>query len=113
MNEKKLNSKPVELPVMIPSETPKIYATGAFGGVSAVDFKIFFFSEEPVQQDEPFDPVKLKVMREVKAQISLSPLAAKQVAVWLTKQIEIYEKQIGPINIPITDSDKREKDTSI
>jgi hypothetical protein len=52
-------------------------------------------------------------MREVKAQISLSPLAAKQVAVWLTKQIELYEKQIGPINIPITDSDKREKDTSI
>ncbi len=73
MNEKKLDLKSVELPVIIPSDTPKIYATGAFGGVSTVDFKIFFFSEEPVQQDELVDPKKLKVVQEVKAQMSLSP----------------------------------------
>lgn len=108
MNEKELNLKSVELPVIIPSEIPRIYATGAFGGVSAVDFKIFLFSEEPEQQDEVFDPKRLTIIREVKAQISLSPLAAKQIAIWLTKQVEAYEEQIGPINMPVPESDKKE-----
>ncbi len=112
MNEKKIKVKQVELPVIIPSETPRIYATSAFGGFSAVDFKIFFASEEPQQQDEILNPGKLKVIREVKAQISLSPIAAKQASLWLTKQVELYEKNIGPINIPVPNIDKKEKDTS-
>lgn len=107
MNEEKLNSKSVDLPVIIPSEIPRIYATGAFGGISPVDFKIFLFSEEPEQQDEIFDPRGLNIMREVKAQISLSPLAAKQIAIWLTKQVDAYEKQISPINMPVPESDKK------
>ena len=104
MNEKKSNIQ--ELPVIIPSEIPKIYATGVFGGISPLDFKIFFFSEEPKQQDEEIDPKNLNIIREVKAQISLSPLVAKQIAIWLTKQVELYEKQISPINIPESDKKK-------
>ncbi len=101
MNEKKpLKKGKPEIPVIIPSESPKIYASGAFGGYSANDFRILFFSDEPLQQDELLMTGQLKSMREVKVQVVLPPLAAKLTALWLMKQVESYEKEVGPIPQP-------------
>ncbi|GAB6056134.1 DUF3467 domain-containing protein [Methanobacterium alkalithermotolerans] len=104
MNEKQ-NKAEKRIPVVIPSESPKIYATGAFGGHSAHDFRILFFSEEPLEQDEPLNSGSFNVMREVKAQLVLPPLAAKQLATWLTKQVDKFENQVGVIPDP-TDKKK-------
>lgn len=104
MNEKPKKEEKIkevlEIPVLIPSDSPKIYATGAFGGRSAHDFRIMLYSEEPIQQDELLAPGTLNVMREVKAQIYLPPLAAKQLSEWLNKQLDLFEKEIGPIPEP-------------
>jgi len=101
MNEQnKMNKSKIEIPIIIPSDSPKIYASGVFGGYGAQDFRILFFTEEPLQQDELLPPGKLKSMREVKAQIVLFPLAAKLTAQWLMKQVELFEKNVGPIPQP-------------
>ena len=99
MKEKK-NLKQRELPVIIPSEHLTIYATGAYGGYSPHDFRVLLYSEEPLQQDEIILTDELQVMREIKAQLVLAPLAAKQTAIWLTKQVEMFEKEFGEIPEP-------------
>jgi hypothetical protein len=99
MNEKSETLKQ-EIPVIIPSDAPKIYASGVFGGHSANDFRMLFFTEEPLPQDEFLTQGQLKSMREVQVQLILPPLAAKLTAQWLMQQVELFEKNVGPIPIP-------------
>lgn len=111
MTEEEQSSKidQKEIPLVIPSESPKIYASGAFGGYTPHDFRIFLYSETPLQQDQLLPPGKLAVMREVQSEIVLSPLAAKELSEWLTDKVKNFEKDFGqipgPNNMPDNDPD--------
>lgn len=89
-----------DIPILVPSEIPRIYSTGAYGGHTAYDFRLLFYTEEPLEQDEVVKLDELKVVREVLAEVILSPLAAKQTAKWLTKQVKKFEDEIGVIPTP-------------
>lgn len=102
MNQKNLEEENIDIPVVIPSDIPRIYATGAFGGFNPYDFRLLLFSDEPLEQDEILAANELNVMREVQAELILSPLAAKQTAKWLVKYVNEFEKKIGPIPEPET-----------
>jgi len=100
MNPKKDVMKKNDIPLIIPSNIPRIYATGVLGGFNACDFRLLLFSDEPLEQDEILLPQDLNVMREVQAEVILSPLAATKTAKWLMKYVEEFEKKIGPIPEP-------------
>lgn len=100
MNEKKETITVQDIPIIIPSPLTKIYATGAFGGYTPFDFRVMLFSEEPLEQDVPLSPDQLNVMREVQAELVLSPLAAKQLGEWLLKQVKHFESEFGKIPSP-------------
>jgi len=89
-----------EIPVIIPTNIPKIYATGSYGGYSPFDFRLMLFSEQALQEDEIISPRNINIARQVQAEIILPPLAAKQLAKWLLNQVEKFEKEIGPIPEP-------------
>ncbi len=93
-----MSEKKKQASIIIPSGIPKIYASGAVGNFSLVDFRILFFTEEALQHDEFLNPTELKSMAEVKLQLVLPPVAAKSIPFWLTKQDELYEHKFGPIN---------------
>lgn len=92
-------SKEVEdnLPFLIPSESPTVYATGAFGGFTAHDFRIFLYSESAFQKDEILPPGNINVMREIQAEVVMSPLTAKELAKWLNERVDEFEKKMGSI----------------
>lgn len=102
IKEGNAKTKTKKIPVSIPSDIPKIYATGALGGYSPHDFRILLYCEEPLQQDEIVPPENLEIMREVKAEIILSPLAAKETAQWLMEHVKEFEKEFGTIPGPET-----------
>lgn len=104
MNNK--NQEPQEIPFVIPSGLSRIYATGAFGGYTAQDFRILLYSEEPLEQDTILNQKDLGLVREVQGEVILAPLAAKQLADWLLKQVKDYEKNIGEIPFPKEISDE-------
>ncbi|PKL69041.1 MAG: DUF3467 domain-containing protein [Methanobacteriales archaeon HGW-Methanobacteriales-1] len=86
-----------EIPIIMPSEAPRVYATGAFGGYSPQDFRIMLCSEEPLEKDAIILPKTLNMVRELQAELILSPLAAKELANWLVVKVEEYENDFGAI----------------
>lgn len=97
---KSKEEKENKIPVVIPSDAPRIYATGAFGGYTPQDFRLMFFSEEPLQQDAIISSEKISLKREVQTEIILAPLAAKQLVNWLSGQVNSFEKNFGKIPSP-------------
>lgn len=79
---------------------PKFIVNGAYGGHGSYDFRLLLYSEEPLQQDELIKLRELDVVREVLAEVILSPLAAKQTAEWLKKYVKKFEEENGPVPGP-------------
>jgi hypothetical protein len=100
MNQEKNIMEKNDIPLIIPSNIPRVYANGVLGGFNNCDFRLLLFSDEPLEQDEILLPQDLNVMREVQAEVILSPLAAKKISKWLTKYVEEFEKKIGHIPEP-------------
>jgi len=100
MNQEKNVMEKNDIPLIIPSNIPRVYANGVIGGFNNCDFRLLLFSDEPLEQDEILLPQDLNVMREVQAEVILSPLAAKKISKWLTKYVEEFEKKIGHIPEP-------------
>jgi hypothetical protein len=100
MADKEIKNKEKKMPMIIPSDSPRIYANGAFGGYTPQDFRLMFFSEEPLQQDAILTEENISLKREVQAEIILAPLAAKQLLKWLSQKVEGFEKQFGKIPSP-------------
>jgi hypothetical protein len=98
--DKKKEKIDLDIPIVVPSNIPKIYCTGAYGKYGSYDFRLLLYSEEPLQQDKIINPNELDVVREVLAQIILSPLAAKQTADWLIKNVQKFEEENGIIPEP-------------
>jgi hypothetical protein len=69
------------------------------GGSITATSGCYYFLMNP-KQDEILLPQDLNVMREVQAEVILSPLAAKKISKWLTKYVEEFEKKIGHIPEP-------------
>jgi hypothetical protein len=85
------------IPFIIPSDIPKVYATGATGGYSETDFRVLLYCEEAAPRDEVLPAGKLEVERVVQSEIMLSPRAAKKIAKWLTQSVEEFEGKFGKI----------------
>ena len=69
------------------------YAVGAAGGFTPYDFRISFYNESYID-----DEGKRVFLSPV--QLIMSPLAAKELSVWLSKQIKDYESKVGKIEPP-------------
>lgn len=102
MEKKEPNAKK-DLPNIFPSELTKIYASGAFGGYTSHDFRLFFYSEEPFRMDELLPPNILEIAREVQGEVILSPLAAKELVKWLDERVKAFEETFGEIPSPPTE----------
>jgi hypothetical protein len=90
----------------------QVYAIGAIGGHSPYDFRIAFYNDSPKALVD--SGKQMTVMeREIKIEIILSPLAAKELASWLDSHVNDYEKLFGEIKKPGTpDSLKSESSKS-
>ena len=81
------------------SDFKQIYAIGAIGGHSPYDFRIAFYNDSPMTTQE--EGKNLTIMdRKIDTEIILSPLAAKELANWLSEHIKDYEKLFGEIKRP-------------
>lgn len=77
----------------------QVYAIGAIGGHSPYDFRIAFYNDSPKSMQE--DGKNVTIMdRRIDTEIILSPLAAKELANWLSEHIKDYEKLFGEIKRP-------------
>lgn len=70
-----------------------IYTMGAIGGFTAYDFRVSFYNESYVEESG-----KRVLLSPV--QLIMSPLAAKELSVWLSKQIKDYETNVNKIEPP-------------
>lgn len=66
---------------------PKVYAIGAAGGFTPYDFRILFFDAGRYQP-------------EGRVEVTLSPLAAKELRDWLDGLVKDYEKKVRKIEKP-------------
>ncbi|VVB71894.1 Uncharacterised protein [uncultured archaeon] len=80
-------------------EFKQVYAIGAIGGHSPYDFRIAFYNDSPKTLGEGSKGVAT-MERTIETEIILSPLAAKELATWLTDHIKDYEKLFGEIKRP-------------
>ncbi len=62
----------------------RFYATSVFGGFSIYDLRMTFIDLEDGHPSS-------------QAEVTMNPLAAKQLAAWLNKQVSEYEKMFGKI----------------
>jgi len=76
-----------------------IYAIGAIGGHSPYDFRIAFYNDSPKALMDGNKNVTV-MERMIETEIILSPLAAKELANWLSDHIKDYEKIFGEIKRP-------------
>lgn len=80
-------------------EFKQVYAIGAIGGHSPYDFRIAFYNDSPKALMDSGKQITI-MEREIKSEIILSPLAAKELANWLDSHIKDYEKLFGEIKKP-------------
>ncbi|MGD0953942.1 MAG: DUF3467 domain-containing protein [Methanotrichaceae archaeon] len=89
----------VSMEIIRSPEFKQVYAIGAIGGHSPYDFRIAFYNDSPkVLVDSGKQMTVME--REIKTEIILSPLAAKELAIWLDSHIKDYEKLFGEIKKP-------------
>jgi hypothetical protein len=92
-----------------PEGLPIIYATGVFGGLAPNDGRMLFIADRlELEPSETPGNQKLKeVNQEVQAEIHMSPLTFKSVALWMNKQVEIYENVFGEVKAEPISKDKK------
>ncbi len=44
----------------------------------------------------------MKIIREVQCEVTMSPLAAKELVIWLQKKIDNFEETFGEIKLPLS-----------
>jgi hypothetical protein len=89
----------VSMEIIRSPDFKQIYAIGAIGGHSPYDFRMAFYNDSPKAMVDSGKQITL-MEREIKAEIILSPLAAKELANWLNSHINDYEKLFGEIKRP-------------
>lgn len=76
----------------------RVYAIGAIGGHTPWDFRIGFYNDTPKIM-KPKQKQNPTMDREIMTEVILSPMAAKELLLWLGTHVKQYEKQFGPINV--------------
>ncbi len=89
----------VSIEIIRSPDFKQTYAIGAIGGHSPYDFRIAFYNDSPKALMEGNKNVTV-MERKIETEIILSPLAAKELANWLSGHIKDYEKLFGEIKRP-------------
>jgi len=89
-----------KLPVKVKysPEFRRVYCTGSYGTFNGIDFRIGFFTDIVEQAEEP--TATPTAMREVQAEVILTPFALKRLRDMLDKYVKEIEKSIGEIKMP-------------
>ena len=90
-----------------------IFATGVLGGLNPLGAQIVFYLDRPepetVNTPHPGAMKLKKIVRELQVEVWMTPAQFKAIAEWMNKNIEEYEKRIGPIPTPPTGKGKKNK----
>lgn len=97
--EPDFHSMEVSVEIVRSPDFKQIYAIGAIGGHSPYDFRIAFYNDSPKALVDKGKQVTV-MERKIESEIILSPLAAKELANWLSGHIKDYEKIFGEIKKP-------------
>jgi len=89
-----------KLPVKVKysPEFRRIYCTGSYGTFNGIDFRIGFFTDIVEQAEVP--TATPTAMREVQAEVIITPFALKRLRDMLDKYVKEIEKSIGEIKMP-------------
>jgi hypothetical protein len=80
----------------------EFFATGALGGMNPNKCTITFYDDKPVLTipDGARNKVKIdEVNREIQASVYMTPVQFKQMAQWMMKTVQHYEKRFGKIEL--------------
>ena len=92
-------------------EFKRCYSSGVFGGHTPYEFKMIVYQEgyEDVTEDTVTGKEPPVILRELQAEITMSPEQAKALLSWLDRHIKAYEKQFGVIPAPPVREDEQAK----
>ncbi len=93
MVKKKGSKEPEPTDLLRTSDFRLLYTMGAMGGFNPYDFRMTFYNEVYTEQDE-------KKVIVTPVQLVMSHIAAKELALWLSKQVKEYENKVGKIERP-------------
>ncbi|MDR2944536.1 MAG: DUF3467 domain-containing protein [Methanosarcinales archaeon] len=88
--------QPIEIVIEVSKEEDfkRFYAIGAIGVNNIYDFRVSFYNDDPeLGQRNSFK----KIQRKIGTEVILSPVAAKELARWLTQNVKDYESKFGEI----------------
>ncbi|WNY23132.1 hypothetical protein MmiHf6_04340 [Methanimicrococcus hongohii] len=88
--------QPYEIVIEVSKEEDfkRFYAIGAIGVNNIYDFRVSFYNDDPELGQR--NGVK-KIQRKIGTEVILSPVAAKELARWLTQNVKDYENKFGEI----------------
>ncbi len=88
--------QPIEIVIEVSKEEDfkRFYAIGAIGVNNIYDFRVSFYNDDPELGQR--NGVK-KIQRKIGTEVILSPVAAKELARWLTQNVKDYESKFGEI----------------
>jgi ABC-type Fe3+-hydroxamate transport system substrate-binding protein len=83
-------------------EFKRFYSSGVFGGHTPYEFKMIVYQEgyEDVTEGTVTGKEPPVILRELQAEITMSPEQAKALLSWLDRHIKAYEQQFGKIPSP-------------
>ena len=93
-----------------------VTSTGIFGGVDPNGARILFFLDrlEPeMKRDQPGRMQTRKLNRELQVEVHMSPLAYKNMAAWMARNVKKYEDQFGVIIMGPTQEDEEPNQSHI
>ncbi|MDY0266819.1 MAG: DUF3467 domain-containing protein [Methanimicrococcus sp.] len=87
---------PLEIVIEVSKEDDfkRFYAIGAIGVNNIYDFRVSFYNDDPELGQR--NGVKT-IHRKIGTELILSPVAAKELARWLTQNVKEYESKFGEI----------------
>jgi len=80
----------------------RFFSSGVFGGHTPYEFKMIVYQEgyEDVTEGTVTGKEPPVILRELQAEITMSPEQAKALLSWLDRHIKAYEEQFGKIPAP-------------
>jgi len=78
----------------------KVFASGVLGGMNPNKCNILFFNDSPeVNTSETGRPKIEHINRELMGEVTITPVQFKQMAVWMNRNVDAYEKKFGKVQL--------------
>ena len=78
----------------------KVFASGVLGGMNPNKCNILFFNDNPeINTLETGRPKIEFINRELLGEVTVTPVQFKQMAVWMNRNVDAYEKKFGKIQL--------------